>query len=431
MENAILTQYTRQFLLFALLFLSFNASATWRYVTFNGGPPSEGSVPCGTVATTNANYNITPCGFTTRGPQYYEGTQTFFGVVYEVYANNTPGGDFYEVRTQSWPMGVACNGENFNSTGNWNYNESTNLSCFVPEPVICESGTVVSSGTYPLGTDETAVIDPVGCSDSCIALFNGSGSAVYNALEDGVLHYWAEGSFVLDGTQCTGGEATPPSTQTVSTSTCPTGQEVVDVSGVLMCQYEGATTYDISESTFPATDGSGDSITVRTATSSDGSEVVKTTVTAPDGSTNITLEGSTPSAITTFCGNNPSDSICTGESTVATNIETLGDSIDGLIEESGQAPEVNESSIFSDTGMQIFIDNIPTIPSPSSVTTPDFTIGGGGICTTQAGQLAGVNYGLDICSAVDFLRDALYWFFAMFTIIYIFIYATSLNRGSV
>lgn len=116
-------------------------------------------------------------------------------------------------------------------------NSSTGVCEVAP---VCHAGDVVSSGYYdvgdtPGGTTGTGAPAVSACVGNCNVTYNG-GSVSKRTLVLGIYHYFANGSYVKDGLNCStnspAGSTTPSG---VAGSTCAPGQSFVSMGGVDKC----------------------------------------------------------------------------------------------------------------------------------------------------------------------------------------------------
>lgn len=188
------------------------------------------------------------------------------------------------------------------------------------------SGQNFSTGFYDMGTSPTAMPQHSGCDGGCGTSFNGT-FPVSRALVGGVYHYFGQGSFVYDGSVCSGGT---PSTSSAGASTpaptCASGQSMGQVNGQTVCLGSGGTPTNPNTSPTPSTktttptvtnpDGSttqtstqqnpdGSTTTTTTNTATNGTVTTSSTTTNPDGSTQDPMKG--------FCQQNPSSPMCKGQ----------------------------------------------------------------------------------------------------------------------
>lgn len=112
----------------------------------------------------------------------------------------------------------------------------------VPVVVPCPKGTVHSTGFYDVGSDLSVDHPPFSsCTPAgCVAEYNGH-SISARAMVLGVYHYFARGSYLLSGVECTSGAPTPVSVGTTKpVETCAAGQSSITFNGVTRCLNSGS-----------------------------------------------------------------------------------------------------------------------------------------------------------------------------------------------
>jgi len=233
----------------------------------------------------------------------------------------------------------------------------------------CHAGTTKSEGYYDVGTDPGARPTLLGCDGTCESVFDGT-SPAGSAMVNGVKHYYAKGSYITTGNQCTssGGGAdntpSPPVTppDTPPPDTCPAGYDKGVVNGKTYCAPRTNTPPasapgggDAGQTPNPTGDLPGVTNTTKAppVTNPDGSTTTTTTTTTrnSDGSTSTTTTrdttwpngSSTRDVIVTGtdrngdgkvddpadtekakCEKNPSDAGCGGAPATITDLRTKG-----------------------------------------------------------------------------------------------------------
>lgn len=168
-------------------------------------------------------------------------------------------------------------------------------------------GQTFSAGYYDLGTDPSASPQVTGCDGGCTTDYNGGGVSA-RQMVNGEYHYFSVGSYVYDGTQCTGG-ASPSGTVSPPAPSCdPATQDQGTVNGVSVCLDRTDTTEKTKTvETDPET---GEITETTTTTNPDGSTTTETTTTNPaTGSSSSTTTTERPPA-DPFCSANPTDPSC-------------------------------------------------------------------------------------------------------------------------
>lgn len=97
----------------------------------------------------------------------------------------------------------------------WSYSYHT---CTAPPPPSCTSGTEVSSGFYPFGSNPSGSFPLSTCTAGCVAAFAGNWPAG-RSCENGTCTYYGEGGFYNTGATCTNQPATPLSVSAIPKTT--------------------------------------------------------------------------------------------------------------------------------------------------------------------------------------------------------------------
>jgi hypothetical protein len=413
-------------LAFVLSALSFS-HLSYAYVWWFDHNPTEGSVPCGHG--TDFISARDDCGLP-GSSTYFNNSPTLFGETFaKYYATGANLGYFYLNYNGTMPV---CDGVAFD-IDTFNYPSG---SCAVPPPNDCttnQGDTIQLTGS---GDYQTTL-----CSDGCG--LTQTGSASYLPIID---TYFA--TYTYSGNTCSianhdGDEVTTPIDECVYSNglnLCTASDGSIEINGVntsqvtqvpaTACQYIKHGNFVCGEAvtTTPPMPDTGTPGNVASATLfSDGTDNFQVFTPEQINDSSFVPSGGTGGS--------------TGEDGIFDRLgQLLGVNKDGFsglnaglnqLTEDETATLINgdTSSQFNAIGMDDFITSAGETVQPPIFELPSLTLGGGGGCLTQNGTLSGVPFEIDTCQAVEFIRNVLYWFFSMITIIYIFLYWSNLNRG--
>ncbi len=173
---------------------------------------------------------------------------------------------------------------------------SATETCVAPPPPTCQSGLVVSSGSYDFGLNpEASTLPRNTCNSGCNADFFGTFPATRQMI-NGKWHYFATGEIVQNGFTCTvnANNTTPSTADPNQPPTCAAGQASGTVNGVFTCvnQADGKIANPNTETTKSST-------TETSVTNPDGSVTKTTTQTKQDGTLIKTVETTFPNGTKT------------------------------------------------------------------------------------------------------------------------------------
>lgn len=179
--------------------------------------------------------------------------------------------------------------------------------CQAPDPCIGLDGQTFSAGYYDLGTDPGASPQTTGCDGGCSTDYNGGGVSA-RQMVGGEYHYFSVGSYVYDGTSCTGG-ASPSGTVSPPAPSCdPATQDQGTVNGVTVCLDRSNTTEKTK--TVEVDPETGEITETTTTTNPDGSTTTETTTTDPATGNSNTTTTTEKAPADSFCSANPTDPSC-------------------------------------------------------------------------------------------------------------------------
>lgn len=266
-------------------------------------------------------------------------------------------------------------------------------------PNNCVKGEQQSSGFYDMGTNPAASPQRVGCDGGCTTTFDGTFPA-YRSLVGGVYHYFGQGTWTKDGTECNEGPSSPPSTPNTPPDQCSPTQYQGQVNGVTVC-IDPSNHQPSNPNTAPPPPSSPDKSNT-TTTNPDGSQTTTTITNNNDGTTTTTITNVSPDGKTTTSSSNttkkdgsPIDPIKQGDFCKANPDNPL---CVKQADECKNYPDRVGCSKFGDAGSV-------TVGSTTIPVSTDYTpVGGAGVCPADV-TVRGITFSYQpICNFASAVR---------------------------